>query len=129
MSQDLPTLPDLLRSVREFIDDITPQLDGRDRYHALCAAYLLDLAQREIALGPQLDAAEKAMLAHFIGMETDLAHGYATLARAIRGGSLDARWDELMTLLLQHVVDKVRVTKPDHLHPMHRADDAPGDTA
>jgi len=129
MSQDLPRLPDLLRTVREFVDEITPQLDGRDRYHAMCAAYLLDVVQRELALGPRLDAEEKSMLAHFIGMDTDLEHGYATLARAIRSGSLDERWDQLMTLLLHHVVDKVRVTKPDHLHPMHRADAAPGDAA
>ena len=37
MSQDLPTLPDLLLTVREFIEEITPQLEGRDRYHAMCA--------------------------------------------------------------------------------------------
>lgn len=127
MSQDLPKLPDLLHTVREFIDEITPQLDGRDRYHAMCAAYLLDVVQRELAMGPRLDAEERSMLAHFIGMDTDLEHGYATLARAIRSGSLDERWEQLMTLLLHHVVDKVRVTKPDHLHPMHRADAAHGD--
>lgn len=120
MSQDLPSLPELLRTVREFVDEITPQLDGRDRYHGLCASYLLSIAEREMALGPEIDADEQSMLAHFIGMETDLAHGYATLARAIRSGSLDERWDQLMSLLTRHVVNKVRVTKPDHLHPMHR---------
>ncbi|HMM75285.1 MAG TPA: DUF6285 domain-containing protein [Gammaproteobacteria bacterium] len=129
MSQDLPTLPDLLHTVREFVDEIAPQLDGRDRYHALCASYLLGIVQRELALGPRIDAEERSMLAHFIGMDSDLEHGYATLARAIRSGSLDERWDSLMTLLLRHVVNKVRVTKPDHLHPMHRAEDAPGDAA
>lgn len=125
MSQDLPKLPDLLRTVREFVDEITPQLDGRDKYHALCASYLLDIVMRELSLGPAIDEDEKSMLTHFIGMETDLEHGYATLARAIRSGSLDARWDQLMTLLTRHVVNKVRVTRPDQLHPMHREDATP----
>lgn len=120
MSQDLPNVPDLLLTVREFIEEITPQLDGRDRYHALCANYLLDIVRRELALGPALDADEHSMLAHFIGMDTDLEHGYATLARAIRSGSLDDRWDQLLTLLTRHVVNKLRVSRPDLLHPMHQ---------
>jgi len=123
MSQDLPDLPELLRTVREFIDEVTPQLDGRDRYHGLCASYLLTIAERELALGADIDAEERANLAEFIGMEAELGHGYATLARAIRNGSLDERWDQLMTLLTRHVVNKVRVTRPDHLHPMHRGTD------
>lgn len=120
MSQDLPDLPELLRTVREFIDEVTPQLDGRDRYHGLCASYLLTIAERELSLGSDIDAEERANLAQFIGMEAELGHGYATLARAIRSGRLDERWDQLMTLLMQHVVNKVRVTRPEHLHPMHR---------
>lgn len=123
MSQDLPDLPELLRTVREFIDEVTPQLDGRDRYHGLCASYLLTIAERELALGADIDAEERANLAEFIGMQAELGHGYATLARAIRSGSLDERWDQLMTLLTRHVVNKVRVTRPDHLHPMHRGTD------
>jgi hypothetical protein len=123
MSQDLPDLPELLRTVREFVDEVTPQLDGRDRYHGLCASYLLTIAERELALGAAIDAEERANLAEFIGMEAELGHGYATLARAIRSGSLDERWDQLMTLLTRHVVNKVRVTRPDHLHPMHRGTD------
>ncbi len=129
MSQDLPKLPDLLASVQEFIDEITPQLEGRDRYHAICASYLLGIAGRELALGPQLDADEHSMLAHFIGLETDLEHGFATLAREIRGGRLDDRFDQLMALLIRHVVNKVRVTRPDFLHPMHRETATPGDCA
>lgn len=122
MSQDLPKLPELLRTVQEFVDEITPQLEGRDKYHAMCASYLLDIVGRELELGPRLDADEKSLLARFIDMEPELEleQGYATLARAIRSGSLDARWDELMSLLMQHVINKVRVTKPEHLHPMHR---------
>ncbi len=129
MSQDLPTLPDLLLTVREFIEEITPQLEGRDRYHAICATYLLDIVRRELDLGPALDADERSMIAHFIGMEADLEHGYATLARAIRSGSLDDRWDQLLTLLTRHVVNKVRVTRPDVLHPMHREAATAGDSA
>ena len=38
MSHDWPELPDLVLTVREFLDDLVTRLDGQDRYHALCEA-------------------------------------------------------------------------------------------
>ena len=38
-------------------------------------------------------------------------------------------WDQLLPLLPRHVVNKVRVTRPDVLHPMHREAAAAGDSA
>ncbi len=121
MSQDNPSIPELLRTVREFIDEVTPKLAGQDRYHALCTSYLVSIVEREVALGAAIDGDEAAALAAFTGRSQPLATGYAELAREIRAGTHDARWDALATLLLAHVGNKVRVSKPDHLHPMHRA--------
>jgi len=121
MSQDNPSIPELLRTVREFIDEVTPKLAGQDRYHGLCASYLVSIVERELALGEAMDRDEQAALRAFTGRSEPLAAGYAELAREIRAGVHDARWDELAALLCAHVVNKVRVSKPDHLHPMHRA--------
>lgn len=121
MSQDNPPLAEILRTVREFIDGVTPGLDGQDRYHALCTNYLLGIVEREVALGDGIDREEAAALAAFTGRSEALAAGYAALAREIRAGVHDERWEALAALLLGHVVNKVRVSKPDHLHPMHRA--------
>lgn len=120
MSQDNPPIAEILCTVREFVDGITPQLDGQDRYHALCTSYLVSIVERELASGATFDRAELAALAAFTGRSQPLEEGYAELAREIRAGIHDTRWDALATLLFDHVVNKVRVSKPDHLHPMHR---------
>ena len=121
MSQDHPSIGELLRTVREFIDDITPKLDGQDRYHALCASYLVAIVERELVDGGGLDRDEAAALQAFNGAQSALPAAYAELASDIRNGQYDQRWDELMALLMQHVVNKVSVSKPDYLHAMHRA--------
>lgn len=117
--QDPPSLDDLLVTVREFVNEIAPQLAGRDRYHALCAAFLLDIARRELAQGAD-DSDERAMLARYLGPDAAGATGIVALAEAIRGGGLDDRFDELLDDLTDHVVRQVRVTRPDALDPMHR---------
>jgi len=124
MSQDNPSIPELLRTVREFIDEVTPKLEGQDRYHALCTSYLVSIVERELASGAAIDRAEQVALADFTGRDEPLPTGYAALAREIRAGHHDARWDALAALLFEHVTNKVRVSKPDHLHPMHHARDA-----
>lgn len=114
MQRDAPDLPEILRSVREFIDDLTSRLAGQDRYHALCASYLLSIGERELALGPAFDAEEAVIFA-------DLAQDAATLSARLRSGALDERWDDLTARVLAHVVNNVRISRPDQLHPMHAA--------
>lgn len=125
MSQDNPPLPELLRTVREFIDEVTDKLKDQDRYHAMCASYLLAVAERELALGGEMDRVETAALISFTGQQQPLADSYAALAAAIRAGDCDARWEDTLSLLLRHVVNKVLVSRPAHLHPMHRTDLSP----
>ena len=119
MSQDPPSLDELLVTVREFVDEVAPQLAGRDRYHALCASFLVEVVRRELAAGGD-DSAERAMLGRYLGPTEAGANGLAALAQAIRGGSLDDRFDELLKDLTDHVVRQVRVTRPEMLDAMHR---------
>ena len=120
MSQDPPSLDELLETVREFVDEIAPQLAGRDRYHALCASFLLEVVRREVAHGDAGSSEERAMLGRYLGPTEGGADGLAALAHAIRTGGLDERYDELLEDLTRHVVGQVRITRPDVLHAMHR---------
>ena len=120
MTQDAPSIDELLVTVREFVQEITPQLDGRDRYHAQCAVYLLDIVRRELGADATDETVEQAMLARYLGDGATGAAGLAALAAEIRSGRLDARFDELLADLTRQVVGKVRITRPDQLHPMHR---------
>lgn len=121
MSQDNPPLAELLRTVQEFVDQITPRLEGQDRYHGLCVSHLLGVAARELTDGGAIDRAEADALAAYGAGGRPPAEAWAALAREIREGRHDARWDALVALLLDHTVNRVRVTRPDQLHPMHRA--------
>jgi len=120
LSQDPPSLDELLVTVREFVDEIAPQLAGRDRYHALCASFLLEVVRREVAHGDAGSSEERAMLGRYLGRNEGGASGLAALAHAIRAGGLDDRYDELLEDLTRHVVGQVRITRPDVLHAMHR---------
>jgi len=111
MDQDQPSLIEILRVVREFIDDSKDALPEKDRYHALCCSYLLALAEREVAAGalPGARASEAAT--------TDARR---ELAVRVRAGECDADWDRTFERVLHDVIEKVRISKPEHLDAMHR---------
>ncbi len=109
MTEAYPPLDELLLTVRDFLLEIRPRLDGAHRYHAQVAAYLLEIAQREL----QDRNGEAAVKKHF-GSDME------QLRTAMRSGALDAREDELRAALLTDVIAAVAVTRPDHLHPEHR---------
>lgn len=120
MLQDQPDVPEILRTVREFVTSVLDKLDDQERYHALCANYLLNIVEREFALGREIDDAAAAQLRAFLGVEAPLPELSTRLCAAIRGGECDARWDEAVALVLDQVVAKVKVTKPEYLDPRHR---------
>ena len=120
MRQDLPDLPDILRTVRDFIDAITPVVPDKDRYHAMCSSYLLAVAEREVTGGEEASqrmATALQALARDSGLTLDSAE---SLASRLRDGTLDAHWDAAFEAVLALVLARVRVSKPGHLHSMHQ---------
>ena len=120
MSQDRPAATELLRTVREFVDSMRPKLAGEDQYHALVAAYLLGILEREFTLAPDFDQREHLELARFTGSAAPLPELLKVLCEGIRAGRHDDRFDELLALVLEQTANKVRVVRPDHLDPSHR---------
>lgn len=121
MSQDLPDLPEILRVVREFIDKIKDNVPDQERYHAMCCSYLLAVAEREVINGATLDAEESNALSAFLGKPLNAAEACVELAIGLRAGRFDSAWEQASDLVMRHVIDKVIVSKPEHLHAMHRA--------
>ncbi len=120
MSQDRPSINDILLTVKQFLDDLGPKLEGESKYHAQVSSYLLGICERELRLAVGFDTDEHGHLSTFLGTEGSLGDLTATLCAGIRGGKYDARWDEVLDLVLQQTVDKVKIVKPGHLSPMHR---------
>ena len=125
MAHDWPVLPDILTTVRDFVSSVVPKLEGMDHYHALCTLYLLDVVQRELTREwRHEETADDARLRALggLGPEVPARELTARLAAQIRAGRFDADMQALEATLLDHVIAKVRVSKPSQLSPEHRDD-------
>jgi aminoglycoside phosphotransferase (APT) family kinase protein len=109
---DRPSGPELLRAVRGFLTAGAGSGDGADprlRFHARVAANALRIAEREAMLAPAHEQAHRERLAA-LGCADD-----AALCAAIRDGSLDHRFDEVVEAVRAATVDKLTVANPGHL--------------
>lgn len=122
MSQDQPDIDEILTTVRDFAESVARRSSGAERYDALCAAFLMGVVQRELHLGGQQDARQLAQLQDLISSDGDLKELYQTFRRKVRAGDYDESWQQAFDLALEQVIDKVRVTNPDHLEARHRDD-------
>jgi aminoglycoside phosphotransferase (APT) family kinase protein len=105
---DRPTGPGLLRAVREFLTT-EGAADPRRAFHARVAADALRIAEREAMLAAGHARDHRARLAA-LGCAND-----AELCAAIRDGSLDHRFDDVIAAVRAMTVDKLAVANPGHL--------------
>jgi hypothetical protein len=69
--QDRPTVLELLAAVRGFLqDDLVPSLEGRRRFHALVAANVLAVVERELAGEEEQLARQWDRLAALFALDT-----------------------------------------------------------
>ena len=122
MAHDWPDLPELLRTVREFIDGVALKLQGVDRFHALCAIYLVEIAERELSEWEPRETVDDARLRRLARAAPAVARSElaALLCQRIRAGEFEQDMDQLLAELTAHVVAKVRVSKPSCLEQEHR---------
>ena len=120
MSQDRPSINDILLTVQKFLDDTGPTLTGEAKYHAQVSSYLLGICERELRLAGDYDRKEAAELSEFLGAGKPLSEMTGQLCENIRAGKYDSNWDQVLNLVLAETIDKVKVVKPGHLAPMHR---------
>jgi Domain of unknown function (DUF6285) len=114
--QDRPTAPELLEAIREFLQqDVLRSAEGRVRFHTRVAVNALGMLERELRLGPGLDAAERQRLAILLGHDADLPALSAELAGRIRDGSLDDRRDDVVAAVRESVRAKLLVSNPRYV--------------
>jgi hypothetical protein len=114
--QDRPTAVELLDAIREFLEhDVMPAAEGRVQFHSRVAVNALGMLERELRLGPELDAADRARLSALLGRDADLPALTAELAGRIRDGSLEDRRDEVISAVRESVRAKLMVSNPDYV--------------
>ena len=126
MSQDRPSLAEILRTVAEFLDDLRPKLEAEAQYGALVSAHILRITEREVALSTALDAEEQKELAALLGRSGSLADLNRMLCESIRAGRFDDDWTRAFDVVLAQAVRKLRIVRPEHLAPVHAETQAPG---
>ncbi len=120
---DPPSLPELLLSVRHFLqNEVLPQeVEPRFKFRTLVAANVLAIAAREAERSQPIcegEAARLQSLASRFGASTDatLSELSAWLAGEIRAGNLDcAPGSEIWRHLKETVMESLEVSNPSFL--------------
>jgi hypothetical protein len=119
MPSSLPSAPDLLAVVREFLEnDLLPALGENDdkRFNLRVAINLLATVERELRQGPEADAAEAARLALLVFEGSTIMEKNRLLARAIREGAIAANDPQLLDHLRRTLADTLRINNPKWLN-------------
>jgi hypothetical protein len=106
---DRPGVDELLAAAAGFLSDDLADLEPRLRFHARVAANAVAITRRELLLGPAQRTAHQARLARLECADD------AALVAAIRSGSLDDRWDDVLAAVRELTVDKLAVANPRYL--------------
>ena len=110
MSRGIPTTRELVEAVTEFLrEDVMDHTAGRLRFHARVAANVLEIVERELAMGEQV-ADSHARSLERLGAEND-----AELAEMIRDGKFDDRHGALVEELRAATRDRLRIANPRYL--------------
>lgn len=113
--QDPPGAEALLGFVSSFLrEEVLPQLQGALAFHVRVAANAVDLARREVRLGPVSDAQEAARLAALLDMDGDLAELNERLCDEIRDRRIDLSTPGLLEHLRLSLLAKLEVDQPGY---------------
>jgi hypothetical protein len=99
--------------------------EGRVQFHTRVAVNVLNVVERELRLGPELEPGERARAAALLGHDGDAAALERELAASIRSGALDDLIDEVRTHVRATVREKLLIANPAYL-PENRL---PADTS
>jgi hypothetical protein len=112
---DPPALDELVAAVREFLErDAMPRLEGRAAFHARVAANALAIVERQLALAPEAEAAERARLRELLGRDGGLAELNRELCARIRAGTLGLETPGLARHLRETTLAKLAVDQPKY---------------
>ncbi|HUH83349.1 MAG TPA: DUF6285 domain-containing protein [Stellaceae bacterium] len=112
----LSPAPDLLATIRDYLEkEILPTLVDDKWFNVKVAVNLLATIERELRLGPEANAAERARLAALLGTSGTLEELNRALALAIREGRIALDDPALLEHLRQTTADTLSINNPQWL--------------
>jgi len=109
---------DLLAVARAALRErLVPRLDGEGRYDAAMVGNAMAIAIRELELGGAARAAERRLLARFLGSpQAALPELRASLCRELRSGAIQQERSSKVAALLRELVHaRLAISNPDYL--------------
>jgi hypothetical protein len=114
--QDRPRAAELVAAVREFLErDVMGATDGRVQFHTRVAVNALGMVERELTLGADFAAAERARANEVLGHDGDPVELERELAAGIRDGRIDHRSEAVRAHVRATVREKLLVANPRYL--------------
>ena len=112
---DQPNAAQLVAAVRDFLEQVAlPKLDGHAAFHARVAVNARAIVERELALGADLDAAERARLRALLGSDGTLETQNRELCRRLRAGQIGLDTPGLALHLRETTLAKLAVDQPGY---------------
>ena len=112
---DMPRLDELLVSVRDFLHgDVLSSTSGRTNFLARVAGNSLDIVARELAIGPELERHEAALLTELVGHDGTIDDLRWELVHSLRDGSMKLDVPLLHRYLRDSVVNQVAIDQPKY---------------
>jgi 3-methyladenine DNA glycosylase AlkD len=113
MSENRPTAKDLVEAVREFLETrVMPVMQGQTAFHARVAANVLAIVERELELGPVLDADEHERLRRLLEKEGTQAELNRELCLRIREGMMEYEDPALVEHLRRTTMGRLSIDNP-----------------
>jgi len=115
--QDHPAAHELLGELAKWLaTELREKVPREERFGVLVAANVAAIVAREIAPGAPSPEAERERLARLVPGTSlaDAREAQSIVARAIRSGELDDRWDEVVAVVRESVREKLAVAHPGY---------------
>ena len=120
MPLSLSPATEMLETVRGYLETaILPELEGERWFNLKVACNMLAMVERELALGADATATERARLADLVGAEGTIEEMNARLGRAIRSGATALEDPRLLEHLRRTTADALAVNNPRWLAPQN----------
>ena len=113
MSTNRPTTKELAEAVREFLETkVQPAVDAHTSFHTRVAVNVMKIIERELELGPKLDAEEHERLKRLLDRNGSLKELNSLLCEKLRDGSMDYKNEAVVDHFRKTTMGRLSIDNP-----------------